>query len=305
MGINAEDVLKAAAAGTGGYMLMAYSDEQGIMLPAGLAVLSAMPAGSRNKAIKQATDAGKKLKLSPADKRIVAEALEGYDTAPLTIKSKDPVSSSSNGDADFRLQQLKDKNASGTFTDADALEAHSLLEDRGVLSESSFDKSATTQTTLLEEAKGFDSADAFVKAQGKTVFRGGDEAIDVSRGGGKGISVADKETAELFTPPGSVGKGVVDEVILPNTAKVLKENKIPEALQKAYMDEAKKLADPAKLSNRLQKSVIDKQQAIVEYARKNGFDAVEFPFEKEIRVIKPNVLKTKSQLTDIWKQANQ
>ena len=71
------------------------------------------------------------------------------------------------------------------------------------------------------------------------------------------------------------------------------------------MDEAKKLADPAKLSNRLQKSVIDKQQAIVEYARKNGFDAVEFPFEKEIRVIKPNVLKTKSQLTDIWKQANQ
>jgi len=55
----------------------------------------------------------------------------------------------------MRLQELKDKNASGTFTDADALEAHSLLEDRGALGESSFDKSATTQTTLLEGAKEY------------------------------------------------------------------------------------------------------------------------------------------------------
>ena len=154
---------------------------------------------------------------------------------------------------------------------------------------------------ISQEARKYKSAEEFVKAQGQSVFRGGDTAIDTSRGGGRGISVSDKETAGLFTPPKG---GVVDEAILPKTAKILKEGDIPKNLQDAYIKEAEVLADPNNFSSTLQKSVIEKQQAIIDYARKNGFDAVEFPFEKEIRVIKPNILKTKSQLTDIWNKAN-
>lgn len=154
---------------------------------------------------------------------------------------------------------------------------------------------------LIQEAKKYKSAEEFVKAQGTSVYRGGDTAIDVTRGSGKGISVSNKETAGLFIPPKG---GVVDEAILPKTAKILKEGDIPKNLQDAYKKEAEVLANPNNFSTTLQKSVIEKQQAIIDYARKNGFDAVEFPFEQEVRVIKPNVLKTKSQLTDIWNKAN-
>jgi hypothetical protein len=42
----------------------------------------------------------------------------------------------------------------------------------------------------------------------------------------------------------------------------------------------------------------------VSWAKNNGYDAVRFPLEGETRVVNPNILKTKSQLTDIWKKAN-
>jgi hypothetical protein len=57
-GIKEEDIIKAAAAGTGGYLLMAYYEDAGIT-PAGLAVLAAMPDGARKQAIKQAQDVAK------------------------------------------------------------------------------------------------------------------------------------------------------------------------------------------------------------------------------------------------------
>lgn len=158
-----------------------------------------------------------------------------------------------------------------------------------------------SESPLLQEARKFRTADEFVKAQGDTVYRGGDTTIDTTKGSGKGISVSDKQTADLFKAPEG---GVVSEAVLPKSSKILREADIPKNLQDAYINEAKVLADPNNFSSRLQKSVIDKQQAIIDYARKNGFDAVEFPFEKEIRIVKSDVLKTKSQLTDIWKEAN-
>jgi hypothetical protein len=45
-GIDPENILKAAAAGTGGYVLLTYSDENGLT-PAGLAVLGALPLATR------------------------------------------------------------------------------------------------------------------------------------------------------------------------------------------------------------------------------------------------------------------
>lgn len=54
--IDPETVLKAAAAGTGGYLLTQYYDTEGLLLPAGVAVLSAMPTPARRQAIEQAIE---------------------------------------------------------------------------------------------------------------------------------------------------------------------------------------------------------------------------------------------------------
>jgi hypothetical protein len=128
-----------------------------------------------------------------------------------------------------------------------------------------------------------------VKA-GTRVYRGGDTALDVSRGAQEGISVAtDRAVAERFGD-------VVNEAELPADTKILKDADIPPDLRDVYMSDAQKLANfPVHGSDRvflkLQETVLQKQRAIVDYARAKGFDAVEFPFEEEIRVIKPNVLK--------------
>jgi hypothetical protein len=53
-GIDEEAVIKAAASGVGGYLILTYADQEGIVLPAGLAVLSAMPRGAREEALTQA-----------------------------------------------------------------------------------------------------------------------------------------------------------------------------------------------------------------------------------------------------------
>lgn len=160
--------------------------------------------------------------------------------------------------------------------------------------------------SLIEEAKKYPTEEEFLKAQGTPVYRGGDSKIDVSRGGGMGISVSERNIAENFTPPKG---GIVDEAILPKNAKVLKDKEIPKELKNDYLQRAKYLEKNAiKLSekefNRIQGEVIEKQKKIVDYARNNGFDAVEFPFENEIRIVKPNVLKTKSQLSAIHKEAH-
>lgn len=52
-GIDPEDVLKATASGVGGYMLMAYMGEDGL-LPAGIALLAALPGGPRRQMLDEA-----------------------------------------------------------------------------------------------------------------------------------------------------------------------------------------------------------------------------------------------------------
>ena len=129
---------------------------------------------------------------------------------------------------------------------------------------------------------------------GTIVYRGGDSPLDYARGGGEGISVTtDKGIAEGFTDPDNP---VISNAILPSGAKILREPEIPLRLQSSYIMEAKKLAElglyePEYVFNRLRKSVLSKQREIVNYARAKGYDAVEFPFENEIRIVKAGVLK--------------
>ena len=155
-------------------------------------------------------------------------------------------------------------------------------------------KKITEAEKLITEAKSFVSKEISPLAQeARKVYRGGDVAIDITKGGDRGISVTtDKKVAERFTPPSG---GVVSEAFLPSSAKILKDKQIPKALKETYLEKAKELAEVniniSKPSfNKLQNSVFDKQQKIVDYARKNGFDGVEFLFEEEIRIIKPNIL---------------
>ncbi len=141
---------------------------------------------------------------------------------------------------------------------------------------------------------------------GQVVFRGGGEAIDVTRGGGLGISVTtSRETAELFTDP---DQEVVGEAFLPDTANILLDNDIPKDLLSDYLSSAKELeglslSSPQETFTRLQSEVKSKQKTIVDYARENGFDGVEIKFEDEIRIVRPSVLRPTTETdTDILLQ---
>lgn len=144
---------------------------------------------------------------------------------------------------------------------------------------------------LLTEARKYKSAEEFANG-GTSVFRGG-KPTDVTRGGKVGISVStDKAVADRFA---RYNKGVSEELRLSPSAKVLDANNITARQIGADRNEAN----------------------IIKYARDNGYDAVDFTKslvsapelkgtylpESEIRVLNADVLKTKSQLTDIWKKA--
>jgi len=59
----------------------------------------------------------------------VAKELENYDTTPLTVNGKPHFG---NVEVEHRLAELKAKNARGTFTNADAIEAKALLKKVGI-----------------------------------------------------------------------------------------------------------------------------------------------------------------------------
>lgn len=140
--------------------------------------------------------------------------------------------------------------------------------------------------TLTQEAKNFKTADEFVKAQGTPLYRGG-STFDEVKMTQEGTSFSTKkEIAQRFDDMAKAkgGTGKMEEMILSPTSKVLKMSDVP---------------------NNLKNSEVD----IVEYARKKGYDAVDFGkqfdgrLEDEIRIINPKVIKTKSQLIDIWNKA--
>ena len=155
---------------------------------------------------------------------------------------------------------------------------------------------------LTQKARKYKSAEEFVGAQGTPVYRGGlpyDEKL-FNSGELRGISVSkDMETAQGFASDlhpadkyqGGVlsqgKKGVVEQLSIDKNANILDVNKAP-----------KELLDIMRKENR-HKGV----EEISLWAEKNGYDAVDF-HDFEIRVLNPDILKTKSQLTDLWEKAN-
>ncbi|MFA5772894.1 MAG: LPD38 domain-containing protein [Thermoplasmata archaeon] len=155
---------------------------------------------------------------------------------------------------------------------------------------------------LTIEAKKYKTAEEFVKAQGKPVYRGG-TALNIKEFDSKyGLSLStDKEMALKFVKETGMERpresGVLEEFILDPQAKIATIKDIPKDILK-----------PHRLG--LETQPLDTE--LVDWAKKNRFDAIDMRgikaigidrVEKEIRVVNPNILKTKSQLTDIWNKA--
>lgn len=176
--------------------------------------------------------------------------------------------------------------------------------------------------SLAQEARKYKSAEEFVNSQQK-VFRGG--ALTVKGINRTGLSVStDKIIAEKFpislpkaqrlmTPkefqilkPSEVSvrlakekeirRAGVQELFIQSSAKILHAENIPKNLLK--FDSVNKKTIPKSLKRE------EEYQAIVDYARLRGFDAIDLTRfgEKEMRILNQDILKTKSQLTDFYNQ---
>lgn len=150
---------------------------------------------------------------------------------------------------------------------------------------------------LIQEAKKYKSAEEFMKAQGQPVYRGG---IDLSKEKitNAGISVSKgKNVAEDFAKQNG---GKVEEIIILPNAKIVDYSDIPNIKFKNLNDYSPELDTG---NRQIWKDLEVEYQKAIDWAKLNGYDGVKLPLEGETRVINPDVLKTKSQLTDIWKKA--
>lgn len=162
---------------------------------------------------------------------------------------------------------------------------------------------------LLQEAQKAvaegKTVEEFIKKRGYTpVFRGGGKlGIDISKITDMGISVStDRKISQSFMggESGLVGKSRVDELYIKPDAKVLTIKDLKNGDELRQIIQQWNVADAAGHSN------VPYEKAIVKLAKDNGFDTVDLTHlgEKEIRIVNPDVLKTKSQLTNLWNRAN-
>jgi len=141
---------------------------------------------------------------------------------------------------------------------------------------------------LAQEARKYKSAEAFYKAQPK-LFRYGSE-LDLSRGSNRGISFT-KTAQEAI----DYGQGV-GGAIRPGGK-----------LSSAYIDPKANILKTKDIPKGLLNSKEQDYNSLIKYAREKGYDAVEIgniAGENEIRVLNSKVLKTQSQIIDLWKKAN-
>ncbi len=190
--------------------------------------------------------------------------------------------------------------------DEGAFKLVDLLEGRG---KELLEPKVTKLSKGIEGAGQSKTAEEFVASQQK-VFRGG-EKLDIAQIGDRGLPVTtDRKIAEQFAKPkkeledfvaprlGREPKKVtVEESFISSSAKIATKKDIPDDIFSAY-----KAADPV-LTPEKAEPIIGK------WAKENGFDAIDFrtlgktsASEAEIKILNPDVLKTKQQLTDIFNQ---
>jgi len=188
-------------------------------------------------------------------------------------------------------------------------------------------KPATTQTTLLEEAKGFDTADAFVKSKGEPLFHGTDKEFDVfdtsKSGTTQGLDkdalffTTNKDTAKAFSadfPQKSKFRFTEEDKALAQRAEdTVKEVRL-NTTDSLTLDDVVKLFEEGKIKTKPKTEGLFRAESFYDNNRKAIKEAVDVTGKKVFKaraegqtqyaVFDDSLIKTKAQLTDIWKQAN-
>ena len=160
---------------------------------------------------------------------------------------------------------------------------------------------------LAVEARKYKSVEEFVSSQQK-LYRGG-ETLDLRQVGNRGIPLTtEKRVAQRFLkakedfrkglPFLDIKKVGLEEYYISPIAKIATKNDIPIELFQKY-----KSANPVLYPEKA-------EPILGGWAKENGFDAIDYRTlgktsakEAEIKVLNPNVIKNKSQLTDFYNQA--
>ncbi len=154
-----------------------------------------------------------------------------------------------------------------------------------------WNKAQTKTDPLIQEAKKYKSAEEFIKAQGTPVYHGGAGVDELSKsvkilspedklkypssgGGYIGLSTSpDKSYAQQYSRQ-IAGRDDVAELFIQPNAKI---KNIKGAIDDMSADELEKLS--------------------------KKFDVLKSVEDNEFRILNENIIKTKSQLTDIWKES--
>ena len=167
------------------------------------------------------------------------------------------------------------------------------------ISLSDFFLKANKTDNLLTEAKKFKSADEFIEAQGETLYHGTDskfKEFDIKKSGSKGFDIK-FDNAIYLTPNKNLtkeyGKNVI-ETKLSNKAKIIDYDKIK------YEDGYSEFFDEYVKGDF---SPTGKASTVKEAFARENFDVIKYG-EKEYVVTNLDVIKTKSQLKDIYNKAN-
>lgn len=181
--------------------------------------------------------------------------------------------------------------------------------------------------TLEQEAKKYKSAEEFVKAQGETVYHGTGESVkfdkfDISKAqnGNRGKEIyltENKVAADWFSRLKSqsnfmkteefrngIGNGAIGdfkpntmEIVIPRNAKIKVLDKLPQGDSASIISQLKKEGyDGVRFTDDVLNNI--EGQIGLNEAFVNG------KHPDTTLIFNPDILKTKSQLTDIWNKAN-
>jgi hypothetical protein len=200
-GINPEDVYRAIAAGAGGYLLLTYTDEEG-MMPAAFVILAAMPNKARQESIEQArkiaASAGRKFELPD---EVADQVLKSLNDEQPMQKLQRLDNMDIDADDFARLEILRTKSRSDALTNEELIEAGAIMEKYGdqfppVMSGKV--KSATTETNLLDQPRN----------KGKFATKG---TPDPKLRTNRDVPMKDVAGAKLTVPKGAVIEPKINE----------------------------------------------------------------------------------------------
>jgi len=95
--------------------------------------------------------------------------------------------------------------------------------------------------------------------------------------------------------------GKVEEIVISPNAKIIDYSDIPNVKFKNLNDYSPELDTG---NEQIWRDLEVEYQKAINWAKNNGYDAIRLPLEGETRIVNKDIIKTKSQLEEIWKKAN-